>query len=293
MKHFASLVIGLALVLFAAACGGTEDAARTSTFGPATSDVSTTTTPGDAQPADASDLVGTEWIVNGFSVGGADFALVPDADPTIRFSADGPDIGGTTGCNSYFGSIDYGPAGEITISPLGQTEMLCFPDEVMGQEQQFTRALPSVRFYDIDGDHLTLVSEDGDVIITAVNRDSVELPVALADVTWRADTRIERDAASTLVPGTVVTLSFDPALGNIGGNSGCNTFGASYSVDDDRIRIDDIIGTERACESAILDQQRFVYDVLANADTFTIDSNRLTIMTAEGHGLGFVIDTAE
>ena len=293
MKHSTSLVLGLVLVLLVAACGDEAGADGSTTSSPPASDTPTTAVPGVTGSGDASDLVGSEWIVDRFSLGGVDVVLVPDADPSIVFSADGPEVGGTTGCNSYFGTIDYGPPGEITISQVGQTEMACFPDEVMAQEQQFTQALPTVRFYDIEGDRLTLVSEDGTVIITAVNRDSVEVPLELGDVTWIADTRIDRDAASTLVPGTGVTLTFDAALGNIGGNSGCNSFGATYVVDDDRIRVDDITGTERGCEPAVMDQEAFVYDVLANADTFTIDQGRLTIMTADGRGLSLTPSTTE
>ena len=171
--------------------------------------------------------------------------------------------------------------------------MACFPQEVMDQEAQFGLAISQVVFYELDGDRLTLASLDGSVIISAVNRDSVVMPVELGGVTWIADTRIERDAASTLVGGNDVTLTFDMARGNIGGNSGCNQVGATFVIDDDRIRVADLVGTEIACEEPVMEQQRFLYDVLLNADTFNIDDRRLTILTADGRGISLVASDTE
>jgi heat shock protein HslJ len=281
------LSTALVLVLAAAACGDSSDG-DSSTSPPSSSSTPPTTTA--AGGGAATDLVGTRWIVDALTVGGIDFALVPDADPTIEFSSDGPNIGGTTGCNRYSATIEYLPGAELRIGGVGQTEMACFPEEVMDQEAQFGGAISRVEFYELSGDRLTLASLDGDVIISAVNRDSVEQPVGLGDVTWIADTRIERDAASTLVGGTDVTLRFDIARGNIGGYSGCNQFGTTFQIDDNRIRIADLVGTEEACEEPVMEQQRFLYDVLLNADTFTIEDRRLTILTADGRGIGLLAE---
>ncbi len=278
------LSTALVLVIIAAACGDSDDGGSSPT----------TSTPAAAPTTDASgggtaaDLVGTRWIVDVLTIGGVDFALVPDADPTIEFSADQPTIGGTTGCNSYFASVEYLSGGELRIGGVGQTEMACFPEEVMDQEAQFGAAISRVEFYELAGDRLTLASLDGEVVISAVNRDSVQQPVGLGDVMWVADTRIEGDAASTLVRGSEVTLNFDTERGNIGGNSGCNQFGATFVIDADRIRIADIVGTERACEEPVMAQERFLYDVLADADTFSIEDGRLTILTSDGRGIGLV-----
>ncbi len=287
MNYRMLLSTALAAVIVVAACGDTSDDASPSS----TDSTSPTTAPSGG--ATSSDLVGTRWIVDGLTIGGADYSLVPDADPTIEFSADQPTIGGTTGCNSYFAEVEYLAGGELRIGGVGQTEMACFPQEVMDQEAQFGLAISQVEFYELDGDRLTLASLDGSVIISAVNRDSVVMPVELGGVTWIADTRIERDAASTLVGGNDVTLTFDMARGNIGGNSGCNQFGATFVIDDDRIRVADLVGTEIACEEPVMEQQRFLYDVLLNADTFNIDDRRLTILTADGRGISLVPSDTE
>lgn len=287
MNYRMLLSTALAAVIVVAACGDTSDDASPSS----TDSTSPTTAPSGG--GTSSDLVGTRWIVDGLTIGGADYSLVPDADPTIEFSADQPTIGGTTGCNSYFAEVEYLAGGELRIGGVGQTEMACFPQEVMDQEAQFGLAISQVEFYELDGDRLTLASLDGSVIISAVNRDSVVMPVELGGVTWIADTRIERDAASTLVGGNDVTLTFDMARGNIGGNSGCNQFGATFVIDDDRIRVADLVGTEIACEEPVMEQQRFLYDVLLNADTFNIDDRRLTILTADGRGISLVASDTE
>ena len=292
VKHSRFILGGLAIVLIAGTCGSdgpSDTASTTNSTGPTTMGSTT----GPSRPTDADELVGTEWIVDGFVTGGVDFPLVAGASPTLDFAADRPDLGGTTGCNTYFATVDYGAAGEILIPIVGQTAMACAPDAVMVQEQRFTQALSTIRFYEIENGRLTLTSEDGAVVILAVRRDLVILPVELGDVEWIADTRLERDAASSLVPGTEIRLNFDSALGTLGGDSGCNSFGATYVVDDDRMRIDDIAGTEMGCEPAVMEQEQFLYDVLAAADTFEIDGDRLTILATDGRGIGLLAADAE
>jgi heat shock protein HslJ len=274
MSH-RTLLLAAAFALLLVACGDGDDD-------------STTTPAPTSGTGDASDLVGTEWIVDGFVVDGGEFPLVSGADPTIEFSAERSEIAGTTGCNSYFAEVDYGTAGELIVGGVGQTEMACAPEEIMNQERQFTAALSTLRFYEIDGDRLTLVDGVGSVQITAVNRGSVELPIGLGDVTWIADTRIEAEAASTMVPDTAVTVRFDVAAGILGGFSGCNDFGAEFVVDDDRIRVTELAAEGEGCGDRVMEQEQFIYDVLADADTFTIDRDRLTVMTADGRGLGFL-----
>jgi heat shock protein HslJ len=267
-------MLGLVLSfgVLAAACGGGGDAS--------------TTAPTTSGPGDASDLVGTEWIVDGLVFDGVEFSLVPGADPTIAFSAERSEIFGTTGCNSYFAEVEYGAGGELRVGGVGQTEMACEPDRMI-QEQQFTAALSTLRFYQIDDDRLTLVDDTGTVQITAVDRDTVEPPLELGDVTWVADTRIEGDAASTMLQDTEVTVRFDMAAGAVDGDAGCNRFGAQFVVDDDRIRITEIEAQARGCAGPVMLQEQFVFEVLDSAETFTLDRDRLTILTADGRGLGF------
>ena len=84
-----------------------------------------------------------------------------------------------------------------------------------------------------------------------------------------------------------MTINFDVASGTLGGTSGCNDYGASFVVDDNRIRIDTLEATEIGCDGPIMEQEAFLYGVLNDADTFEIDRNRLTIATADGRGLSF------
>jgi heat shock protein HslJ len=57
--------------------------------------------------------------------------------------------------------------GALSFGPLGATRMAC-PTEIMDQETAFFQALEGVSRYEIDGDRLTLLSEDGAGVLTFV-----------------------------------------------------------------------------------------------------------------------------
>ena len=95
-------------------------------------------------------------------------------------------------------------------------------------------------------------------------------------------TTFESTAVSgyTLVPGSVVTLTFDAV--NLGANAGCNTMTGAWSVEGDVLEVGDMAQTMMACEpSALMDQDTWLAALLTSSPTLALDGETLTI-TAEG-----------
>ena len=84
-------------------------------------------------------LEGREWVLRFWDIG--------DPSPTkpivLLSYADGRFVG-SGGCNRFFASVSEGPAaGEITIGPVGSTQMAC-PEAEMKVEARFLREFAGV-----------------------------------------------------------------------------------------------------------------------------------------------------
>lgn len=92
------------------------------------------------------------------------------------------------------------------------------------------------------------------------------------------------NAAGELVEGlsgTNVTLEFGPE-GRVGGNSGCNTYFAGYTVDGNSLTISQAGSTMMACEEAIMAQEAAYLAALQSAATFTVEGDELRIANGDG-----------
>lgn len=79
-----------------------------------------------------------------------------------------------------------------------------------------------------------------------------------------------------------VTAEFG-ADGRVGGNSGCNTYFASYTTEGNTLTIGQAGSTMMACEPAEIMQQEADYlAALTSAATFTIEGDQLSIANADG-----------
>jgi len=81
-------------------------------------------------------LEGREWVLRKLSSTEA-----APSEPEITLIIDGDRVSGSSGCNSYHGTIGEGEtATSLTVGPLAATRMAC-PPEVMDLEQRVTAAL--------------------------------------------------------------------------------------------------------------------------------------------------------
>lgn len=100
-------------------------------------------------------LAGTTWRVTGYNNGRqAVVSVLSGTTLTMAFSGDGK-VSGSAGCNRF--TAGYKAEGQkLAFSPAAATRMMCAPEGVMEQEQQFLKALETVATARFEGDRLEL-----------------------------------------------------------------------------------------------------------------------------------------
>lgn len=233
-------LLACALLVLLAACGGEEQAAS----GPA--------------------LEGTPWVLtSGLDVPGWEINA-----PSAHF-ADGT-MAGSNGCNRY--SASYALDGEkVTLGRAVSTKIACTGSA--GQvEAAFTAALGRVERWHIDGEELVLA--DGD------DEERLRFTVANPGGTWTATAFLHRDAVSSPLAGTELTITFAPD-GTLSGSGGCNRYTGTWSKP---LRITGIAATEMACAEpeGVMEQEQLYLAALPKAAGFSVEGNTLTLLTAAG-----------
>ena len=109
-------------------------------------------------------------------------------------------------------------------------------------------------------------------------------PSGLENTLWSLVSFGPPDAQQPLVEGSTITLLL--AGGQGGGTGGCNTYGATYQVDGNKITFSEIIRTERACEDErVTEQEQRYFQALETASEYQVESDQLRITYDNGNGL--------
>ena len=77
-----------------------------------------------------------------------------------------------------------------------------------------------------------------------------------------------------LVAGSTVRLAFEN--GQLSASTGCNSMGGPYRIEGDRLVADQLATTEMACDPALMEQDRWLADLLGGA-TIALDGDTLTL----------------
>jgi heat shock protein HslJ len=91
-----------------------------------------------------------------------DATEVADKEVTLDIGPEGG-IGGTGGCNRYFGQWSDGD-GRATVGPLGATKMMC-PPEVMAVEDRYLQELERTAGWRSHVDGIVLVDGEGEPLL--------------------------------------------------------------------------------------------------------------------------------
>lgn len=67
------------------------------------------------------------------------------------------------------------------------------------------------------------------------------------------------------------------ADGKLGGRSGCNSYGGSYSFEDGKLKIGDLISTMMACDEPSMQFEQRFWKTLQGASVFDLKGGKLTI----------------
>lgn len=101
---------------------------------------------------------GERWILESMTIEGSNLDLTDINPLTLEVSSDSS-VGGSSGCNSYFGELTFKDGGVVTPGIFGSTEMAC--DRGMDIEAAFLAALSRVDQYDYSKYVLELSADDG------------------------------------------------------------------------------------------------------------------------------------
>lgn len=107
---------------------------------------------------------------------------------------------------------------------------------------------------------------------TADSAADAPLPDMLAGRTFLSTSATGRE----LAPGSRVTLSFGDD-GSVGANAGCNHLGGAPAWDGDVLTVPEMYMTEMACEQPLMDQERWLADLLTAGATVALSGNDLTL----------------
>jgi heat shock protein HslJ len=159
--------------------------------------------------------------------------------------------------------------------------MGCEP-ELMAQDDWFFAFLGSQPLIRLDGDELQL--EDGDTIITLLDREVADPDLPLIGPVWTVTAIIEGDAVASVPAEVVATMVFtDDSLVMV--NTGCNSGNGGVDILADTIRFGDIALTRMACEGAAADMEQAMLTVMsADVVRYEVDASTLELSIA-GFGL--------
>jgi len=227
-------------------------------------------------PASNFSLEGNTWTLTSFIAG--EDVQSPLVNTTLTTYFENGSINGSAGCNNYFGSYTV-DGNEINISKaLGSTMMNCEPEEVMQQEYMYLEMLGNVTTCAIEGNQLTLSTDDN--VTLMYNATESQVPeFDLEGNTWTLTSFIAGEDVQSPLVNTTLTTYFEN--GSINGSAGCNNYFGSYTVDGNEINISKALGsTMMNCEPEEVMQQEYMYlEMLGNVTTCAIEGNQLTLST--------------
>ena len=108
-------------------------------------------------------------------------------------------------------------------------------------------------------------------------------PAPLTGHTWTLTRLVIDGDDKILSSANPITLSFHAQEHALSGNSGCNAYGASYSLTGNQIHITDLRSTLVFCDDAGMMDLEFAYtEALQRVETYRVEGDTLTLEGANG-----------
>jgi heat shock protein HslJ len=267
----AALLLGSACVPAAETpVGGTVQPGDGATGG-RTDEVAPTETPEEGA-SDEDPLTGSEWTLIEYGPEGALVELPAGVQVILRF--EGGEIGGVAACNSYFGG--YQVDGEtLKIGPIGMTEMWC--EGLMELESTYLAMLGTAERFRLSADELRLETAEG---VLVLGKPEAAAAAPITGTVWVLDTIVSGGTAQSALAGTRVTLELND--GQATGETGCNHYGADYTLEGDALSIGPAAITLQDCGDEIMAQEALFMSMLGTADRVLLEGGRLVIDAADG-----------
>ena len=217
-------------------------------------------------------LDGSWMLVEGMQAG----SPLSLAGRSVTLEIDGTKVRGNSGCNIYGGTL-IRDGDTVRFDALSMTEMGC-PDGAMNLESAYVAALADVRRVEATEPQLILAGSSSRLVFEP------QQPVAdaaLVGTSWRLETLVDGDTASSTVGGAdPATLVLDPT-GSFQASTGCRTVTGTYALDGTRLRLTLNPYDAFGCTDPIGTQDAFVLGFLDGAYDATVSGRQLTLGSGE------------
>jgi heat shock protein HslJ len=222
-----------------------------------------------APPNDTVDLDGKTFAST--SVVGHD--LVPGSTITLGFS-DGR-VSARAGCNMMTGAYEAGA--ELRVDPNMASTMMGCEEPLAAQDQWLAGFLAANPSMVVDGDTLTLSSDD--VTIVLVDQAGASGAAPLVGTAWTLDTIIDQttQSASSLPAGVEPPTLQIGEDGMAAVTTGCNRGSAGVGTNGSTLSFGPMRLTKMACVGDAGEVEATVVAVLDGDVEFAIEGDRLTL----------------
>lgn len=224
----------------------------------------------------SNDIVGY-WNLTEFSNEDASDQIPQDIKGATIIFEDTGRVGGIAFCNNYSGTYET-DSSNITFGPMATTKKAC-EETVMELESKYHAALENTTNYKVENNMLYLIDEAGIYILSF----NLRLEVLIEDTDWNIiGYNNGNGGVTTVIIETEITANF--SNDNVGGTSGCNSYNASYSLEEENnIEIGIPSVTLVACGEDIFEQEQQYLTALQNATKYEMTFDGLELRDNNGN----------
>ncbi len=223
-------------------------------------------------PAAAANLQDSTWRLT--RLPGFTLPAVQERN-AVTVSFEGGRVHGFSGCNQFIGSYAL-EGGRLVLGKLGGTMMAC-AEPAMSLEGRFLEAFGGSLDVAVVGSTLTLMPAGGG---EALQFERAAAP-RLEGVRWEVTGYNNgRQAVVSPKTGTRLTVKFQG--GKVSGSSGCNRFRGAFTAEGSTLKIGPLATTRKACDDAVMTQEREFLRALESATTWDVVRGMLDVHRADG-----------
>ena len=224
--------------------------------------------------ANSTPLTGTKWRL--IELDGKPVAeKINGKEPFLELQEVDKRYAASGGCNGIGGQFTFSKNGRIQFSQGMSTMMAC---ENMEVETQLKNALIATDNYTINGNTLSLNKAR---MAPLARFQAVNPSVADNELngTWEVDyisgTRIAFDG---LYPGKRPVITFNLTDNKATGNSSCNNFNTTFTIDGSNITFNDPMSTKMACPG---EGEAVFFKTLKTVTKYSISGNTLNLIMGD------------
>jgi heat shock protein HslJ len=185
-----------------------------------------------------SELLGVRWILESFGQEDALVSVLEGTEIAFEFDAEGGQVSGSAGCNSFFGEFDLN-GDQLSFGPLGATRMACEP-AIMDQETSFLDALQATESVQIDDGQLKIGNREGQVLIFGAGEAAKTIIESeIVGIIWQWERFIDTAGIND------ITVPYPPSYrlelhpdGRFDIKADCNLASGSYTLEASSLKLE-------------------------------------------------------